>query len=160
MPAQPLAVATSTAAALQPSTLAAVAGHDEAKGDAGAAYGRTASANRVGIFATAIDAMGDRFIKLVSALSLVLLWYLGSVVLPKSIMPAPHIVAEVLWNEMVDGAIWHDVAITLTRIAFSFSIALVAATLLGFLMGVSRTAESFFDVWVICGMTVPSQCSP
>jgi NitT/TauT family transport system permease protein len=42
------------------------------------------------------------------------------------------------------------------RIALSFTIAIVIATIVGVAMGVSRAAERFFDVWVICLLTLPS----
>ena len=98
----------------------------------------------------------DYTIRILSAISLVGLWYLASAFLPPSIMPAPHIVVDVMWKEMVAGAIWKDVAITMGRIAASFTIAMTIAIILGFAMGVSRTAGRFFDVWVICGLTMPS----
>ena len=98
----------------------------------------------------------DRAIKCASALTLLALWYLAAAVLPSSVMPAPHIVAGVLWNDMRAGPIWSDVAITLTRIVLAFSVAVTVAVVLGFAMGLSKTAESFFDIWVVGGLTVPS----
>jgi NitT/TauT family transport system permease protein len=71
-------------------------------------------------------------------------------------MPAPHNVVRVLWTEMTAGPIWADVAITLTRIAIAFCIAMSAALVLGFVMGLSRSAERYFDVWVVGGLTLPS----
>ncbi len=98
----------------------------------------------------------DHLIKVLSVLTLISLWYLLSAVLPSSVMPAPHVVAEVLWKQMVGGEIWNHVAISLTRIVLAFTLAMSVAILLGFAMGLSRTAESFFDVWVVCGITMPS----
>lgn len=99
---------------------------------------------------------GDPFIKSASALSLVALWYFGASMLPSSIMPAPHVVVRVLWEEMVAGPIWIDVIITLTRIALAFTLAMSVALVLGFAMGLSRTAERYFEVWVVGGLTLPS----
>jgi NitT/TauT family transport system permease protein len=99
---------------------------------------------------------GDRTIRTASILTLILLWYCGAWLLPSSVMPAPHVVAGVLWKEMLAGPIWVDVAITLGRIVLSFCIAMSAALMIGLAMGLSRTAERFFDAWVIGGMTVPS----
>jgi NitT/TauT family transport system permease protein len=98
----------------------------------------------------------ERAIKSLSVLTLLALWYLGAAMLPSSIMPAPHVVFEVLWNEMLAGPIWSDVAITLSRIVVAFSLALSVALVLGFAMGLSKTAESFFDIWMVGGLTVPS----
>ena len=98
----------------------------------------------------------ERAIKSLSVLTLLALWYLGAAMLPSSIMPAPHVVFEVLWNEMLAGPIWSDVAITLSRIVVAFSLALSVALVLGFAMGLSKTAKSFFDIWMVGGLTVPS----
>jgi NitT/TauT family transport system permease protein len=102
------------------------------------------------------DDSGDRIIKTASVLTLIALWYFGAAMLPSSVMPAPHVVVKVLWAEMTAGSIWVDVAITLTRIAIAFSVALSAAVVLGFAMGLSRTAERYFDIWVVGGLTLPS----
>lgn len=99
---------------------------------------------------------GDRIIKIASALTLIAIWYFAAAMLPASIMPAPHTVVSVLWSEMVSGAIWADVLITLTRIAIAFCVAMSAALVLGFAMGLSRAAERYFDVWVVCALTIPS----
>ena len=95
-------------------------------------------------------------IKALSVLVLIGLWFLGAVVLPPSIMPAPATVAGVLWEEMGAGEIWGDVAITLARIALAFCVAMSIAAVLGFAMGLSRLAEHFLDIWVIGCMTLPS----
>jgi NitT/TauT family transport system permease protein len=100
--------------------------------------------------------LGENAITLLSMLSLVALWYLGSFVLPPSIMPAPHVVADILWGLMQAETIWSDVSITLGRIAVAFSIAMVISLVIGFAMGISKVAERFLDVWVICLLTMPS----
>jgi NitT/TauT family transport system permease protein len=102
------------------------------------------------------DYSGDQPIKIASVLTLVAIWYFAAATLPSSVMPAPHTVVSALWTEMVTGSIWADVLITLTRIAIAFCIAMSAALLLGFAMGLSRSAERYFDVWVVCGLTLPS----
>src|SRR5262249_17386631 len=99
---------------------------------------------------------GEHVTRAASVLTLIALWYVGAALLPSNIMPAPHIVAETLRQELAKGAIWTDVAITMTRIAISFAIATVLATIVGVAMGVSRAAEHFFDVWMICLLTLPS----
>jgi NitT/TauT family transport system permease protein len=71
-------------------------------------------------------------------------------------MPAPHTVVGVLWTEMASGTIWNDVFITLGRIGLAFSVAMSVALVLGFAMGLSKTAERFFEIWIIGAITVPS----
>jgi NitT/TauT family transport system permease protein len=98
----------------------------------------------------------ERLTKLFSVAAIIGTWYLAAAFLPPSVMPAPHVVVWNLWNEVVAGPIWIDVAITLTRLVYAFSIAMVLAIVLGFAMGVSRMASRFLDIWIICGMTIPS----
>jgi NitT/TauT family transport system permease protein len=102
------------------------------------------------------DHFRDRFVKTLSILTLIGLWYFGAAMLPSSVMPAPHVVVRVLWNDMADGAIWHDVAITMTRIVIAFGISMSLALILGFAMGLSKLAERFFDVWVVTFLSLPS----
>jgi NitT/TauT family transport system permease protein len=95
-------------------------------------------------------------IKLLSVLVLIGIWFLGSAVLPPSIMPGPAAVGKVLWDELGGAEIWGDVGISMTRIALAFSAAMSIALVLGFAMGLSKLVESFLDVWVVGCMTLPS----
>ncbi|HWM46227.1 MAG TPA: ABC transporter permease [Xanthobacteraceae bacterium] len=99
---------------------------------------------------------GDQLITLASLLSLLGLWYLSAWLLPSSVMPSPHAVVEILWQQVQGDTIWSDVVITLGRIAAAFSVAMAVSLVLGFAMGVSHAAERFFDVWVVCLLTLPS----
>jgi NitT/TauT family transport system permease protein len=98
----------------------------------------------------------ENAITLLSLLSLVGIWYLATLALPPSIMPAPHVVADILWTQMQTEQIWSDVCITGGRIAMAFSIAMVVSLIVGFAMGISKVAERFLDVWVVCLLTMPS----
>ena len=100
--------------------------------------------------------LGDRLIRTSSILTLLAAWYIGAAYLPASVMPAPHVVARVLATEISSFGIWNDVLITLTRIALAFSIAMSIALILGFAMGLSKTAERFFEIWIIGAITMPS----
>jgi NitT/TauT family transport system permease protein len=95
-------------------------------------------------------------LKTLSALTLIALWYIASSRLPPTIMPPPHVVLDVLWKEVTAGPIWFHVAITLKRIMIAFSLAMTVSLILGFAMGLSKTAELFLEVWVVTTMIVPS----
>ena len=98
----------------------------------------------------------DHLIKIASVLTLLGLWSLAAALLPSSVIPGPVVVTGVLWKEIWEGGIWHDVAISMTRIVLAFSVAMSLALILGFAMGLSKTAERFFDVWVVGGISLPS----
>jgi NitT/TauT family transport system permease protein len=104
----------------------------------------------------ALEPFADHAITIASLLSLLGIWYLSAWVLPASVMPAPHVVVGVLWQQVQAGTIWSDVIITLGRIAAAFCVAMAVSLFIGFAMGVSKTAERFFDVWVVCLLTLPS----
>jgi NitT/TauT family transport system permease protein len=94
--------------------------------------------------------------KVLSALSLVGIWYFAAWRLPSTIIPPPHAVVDVLWQEMMAGPIWGHVSITLTRIVLAFSLAMTVSLVAGFAMGLSRTTETFLEVWIVTTMVVPS----
>jgi NitT/TauT family transport system permease protein len=104
----------------------------------------------------ALEPFADHAITIASLLSLLGIWYLSALALPSSVMPAPHVVVDVLWQQVQAGTIWSDVLITLWRIAAAFTVAMAVSMFIGFAMGVSKTAERFFDVWVVCLLTLPS----
>lgn len=98
----------------------------------------------------------DVLITLISVLSLIGAWYLGSWALSEKVLPAPHVVAEVLYEAMVKGAIWKDIGITLGRIVIAFSIAMSISAALGFTIGLVPAAAVFFRVWIVCFITIPA----
>lgn len=95
-------------------------------------------------------------ISLLSVACLIGLWQLGALSLPSSILPSPWSVSTALAANLVQGDIWIDIGITLSRIAAAFAVAMTVALLLGFSMALSRTAGIFFHVWIVCGLTIPA----
>ncbi|HWK64034.1 MAG TPA: ABC transporter permease subunit [Rhizobiaceae bacterium] len=95
-------------------------------------------------------------ISTLSVLTLIGIWQFGAMTLPSSVLPAPYSVISALIANVIQGDIFIDIAITLSRIAASFLIAMSVALFLGFAMALSRTAGVFFQVWIICGITIPA----
>lgn len=95
-------------------------------------------------------------LRVASAVSLILFWYLGALILPPSILPAPHVVMAQLLQNVFSGAILNDLMITMGRIGAAFTIAMGISLVLGFSMALSRNAGIFFEVWIICGLTIPA----
>jgi NitT/TauT family transport system permease protein len=91
-----------------------------------------------------------------SGLTLIAIWDAAAAVLPSSIIPGPLPVWNVLWDEAWQGSIWTDVAVSMTRIAIAFLIAMSVSLFIGFAMGLWRFAEAFFEVWIICCISLPS----
>ncbi len=98
----------------------------------------------------------DLLLSILSVLSLIGVWYLGSWTMSERVLPAPHVVAVVLFEAMRSGEIWGDIGITLGRIVIAFTIAMVISAALGFTMGLSHGASVFFRVWVVTFITIPA----
>ncbi len=117
------------------------------------------ASGRLASFAGAVagsERMRTTVITVLSVVSLVALWQFGSMALPSSVLPGPVRVVSALVANILQGDIFTDIAITLGRIAAAFAIAMGVALLLGFSMALSRTAGVFFQVWIICGITIPA----
>ncbi|WP_159078212.1 ABC transporter permease [Salinibacterium hongtaonis] len=98
----------------------------------------------------------DHLIRAASIATAVLLWVLGSVILPTSVLPGPVVVIEQLGKNIASGEIWPHLGVTLGRVVFAFVVALVVASVLGVLMGMYSRVEKFFDSWLVIGMTIPA----
>lgn len=91
-----------------------------------------------------------------SVLTLLLIWYVGSLILPSTVLSSPLEVTLTLWEQLQKPAIWGDMGVTLRRIALAFVLAMGVSMVLGFSMALSRFAGVFFRVWVVVGITVPA----
>ena len=98
----------------------------------------------------------DHLIRLASIVTVVLLWVLGSVILPSSVLPGPVVVIQQLGQNMASGDIWPHLIVTLTRVISAFFVAMLVASVLGVLMGMYSRVEKFFDSWLVIGMTIPA----
>ncbi len=61
------------------------------------------------------------------------------------LLPAPDLVWTALKDLYGSGELWANLSISLTRIAYGFSVGIVIALILGLSMGLSRTVEAY--VW-------------
>ena len=97
-------------------------------------------------------------LKLISLAAAVLFWGLLSFTLPPEIFPGPVETTRALWDEIAGGRVTTDVVMTMVRVIGGLLLALILGVPVGILMGLNRRAESFLDVWVMVGLTVPSLC--
>ncbi len=95
-------------------------------------------------------------IKACGLVALVILWWIGSLILPPTVLPGPGVVAVELFRNYQEGILLSNFMATMTRIVLGFILAMGAGIALGTLMGLSRTAEEFFDLWIMVGITIPS----
>jgi NitT/TauT family transport system permease protein len=95
-------------------------------------------------------------IKASGAASMVFVWWLASLILPPTILPGPHLVVSALIKNFNDGVLLSNFLATMHRIVLGFLIAMAAGIFFGTIMGLNKTAEEFFDLWIMVGITIPS----
>jgi len=96
-----------------------------------------------------------------SLLSFLAAWWLGSLVSAPEILPGPVAVARtIVSNFTASGAeeksAEFHVAITLARILFSFTVAMVLGIAAGLLIGLRRQAELAFSYLIPLALTIPT----
>ena len=90
-------------------------------------------------------------------MALLLLWELGARlgVIPSRILAAPSTVLETFWSLTASGELPKNLAVSLARAAAGLSIALVVATALGLVSGLSRWGETLIDPVMQIKRTIP-----
>jgi NitT/TauT family transport system permease protein len=91
---------------------------------------------------------------LASTILLVLVWQLASAGIGSTVLPGPWATAQAAAGS--NPYLWSDIQVTSVRIIGAFGIGLVAALLLGVLLGRSRIAERLFGPWVTIGASIPA----
>ncbi len=95
-------------------------------------------------------------IKLSGLAAMLILWWLGSLLLPPTVLPGPYVVFSELLNNYREGVLLGNFIATMSRITIGFVLAMSAGIAFGTLLGLSRIAEEFFDLWIMVGITIPS----
>ena len=87
-----------------------------------------------------------------------LVWEVISLFFVPVIFPGPLQLLERMTAIYSDPASYAVVGRTLLRIFEGFAISMLIGVSLGFLMGLKRDVELFFDSWIMVLLTVPSVC--
>jgi NitT/TauT family transport system permease protein len=99
---------------------------------------------------------GDLWLRLLSAVTLALIWEAAAALAASPLLPGPMAVARALAKLVGGGPLPLDLAVTMWRVAASFALAMVAGTAIGILMGHSARANSFLDLWLVLGLSLPA----
>jgi NitT/TauT family transport system permease protein len=99
---------------------------------------------------------GDLWLRLLSAVTLILVWEVTARLAVSPLLPGPTAVAQALAKVVANGRLPLDLAITLWRVAASFVIAMAVGAAIGILMGHDRRADAFFDLWLVLGLNLPA----
>ncbi len=96
--------------------------------------------------------------KVLAALSILGVWWLGAVLLPPDIVPAPKDVALTMGNLVMSGDALFHLRMTLSRILMGFALSAVLGLAVGLVMGAGRSVSQFVELWITVIITIPSLC--
>ncbi|MGH9245317.1 MAG: ABC transporter permease [Acidimicrobiales bacterium] len=99
--------------------------------------------------------------RLLSVLTVILVWQLAQPVLETELIPSPARVAEFMWAEIradtvAPDTLYASFAITLGRLAAGLGLALVIGVPIGLAMGFSWRIDTALSHFVVVGLSVPS----
>jgi len=93
---------------------------------------------------------------IVSLLGFLVFWEVLALLIQHRHLPTPTVVATAMMHELVNGDLGYHVGITLLRVAAAFVIAMFIGSSIGILLGRFKTADNFFDSWVILFLNLPA----
>jgi NitT/TauT family transport system permease protein len=91
-----------------------------------------------------------------SLFGFLLFWEVIALVIHHRHLPTPTIVAVAMVRELITGDLGYHIAITLSRVAAAFVVAMFIGSSIGILLGRSRRADQMFDSWVILFLNLPA----
>jgi NitT/TauT family transport system permease protein len=98
----------------------------------------------------------SRWARILPVLILICIWQAAAVFFESQTLPPPSAVLTTLWQELREGDLLFHLAMTLRRVAISFSVAMLIGVALGILMGWSRSWDRLLDVILIFGLNIPA----
>lgn len=118
---------------------------------------RTSSIPRPASAFGGINATLERLAWMVGSLFvLILIWQVTADVLQNKYLPSPLSVFDVMLREGASGELWRHVSATLLRVALAFIVSMFIGTAIGLALGTFRTADKFFDAWLILFLNLPA----
>lgn len=96
--------------------------------------------------------------KVLAGISIVFVWWLGSVALPPEIVPAPKDVVVSMGKLLVAGDALFHLRQTLWRILLGFTVSAILGLGVGLLMGAGRYVSKYLELWITVIITIPSLC--
>ncbi len=97
----------------------------------------------------------DLATKALALAALAVVWQLASLLYPPTFLPGPAIVVGRVGELLVRGELVEQAVPTVLRVFVGFALALLAGTAVGVAMGLHRRVESFFEAYILIGLTVP-----
>jgi ABC-type nitrate/sulfonate/bicarbonate transport system permease component len=94
-------------------------------------------------------------LRLVSVVSLVVVWVLLSRVIGSQTLPGPVITLEFLWQQLGRGALTFHIWATMQRVLIAFALSMVIGVALGVAIGAFKWLDRLLEAWLLAGLTIP-----
>lgn len=106
------------------------------------------------------------FARILFPVAVLAVWWMIYYTLNSRIFPPPQQVLQFMWDEItldtvlrygsVRSNVYGMFAISLARLGIGFLIAMVAGTVIGLAMGVSKAVDAFFHDWIMAILAMPA----
>lgn len=95
-------------------------------------------------------------LRLASLVLFVAVWWVASLFAGAQMLPGPHAVLAAIVAEARTGELFFQTGVTLLRVFFAFTLAMVVGTAIGLLMGRFKLADRLGDPWLIVLLNLPA----
>jgi NitT/TauT family transport system permease protein len=95
-------------------------------------------------------------LRLGSLVLFVVIWWIASLYAGAQMLPGPERVLGKIVDEARSGELFIQVGVTLLRVFFAFTLAMVVGTAIGLLMGRFRLVDRVGDPWLIVLLNLPA----
>src|SRR5262245_61381247 len=93
---------------------------------------------------------------LASLVGFLLFWEVLALLIQHRHLPTPLTVAKAMAREAASGELGYQIAITLSRVAVAFVLAMLIGSAIGLFLGRNQGADRFFDSWLILFLNLPA----
>jgi NitT/TauT family transport system permease protein len=83
-------------------------------------------------------------------------WQIAAAAVHSRLLPSAGAVFIVLVQECLHGPLLFNLGVTLARVAVAFFVAMIIGTVIGIVMGRSRTVDALFDSWLVLLLNLPA----
>jgi NitT/TauT family transport system permease protein len=98
----------------------------------------------------------SRWARILPAVLLICAWQVLALSLQSKTLPPPSAVLAILWQELHNGDLLFHLGMTMSRVAISFTAAMLIGVALGILMGRSNSWDRMLDAFLILALNIPA----
>lgn len=98
----------------------------------------------------------SRWARILPGFLFICAWQVLAITLESKTLPPPSAVLSVLWHEIHTGDLLFHLGMTLSRVAISFTAAMLIGVGLGILMGGSKSWDRLLDAFLILALNIPA----